>query len=81
MSDEVVANGVKPEDSAAGTAAAPGLTYVIDSSVAIKWYIPEHLSAEAKRFLEKDVRPPCHNSARRVRQRCFEESPTQRVDL
>ena len=38
---------------AAGTeplAVAAKLPYVIDTSVAVKWYIPEDLSAEAKRY-------------------------------
>jgi predicted nucleic acid-binding protein len=29
--------------------------YVIDTSVAVKWYIPEALSAEAKRYMAKGI--------------------------
>src|SRR5262245_13088137 len=44
-----------PAAGAEPLAVAAKPPYVIDTSVAVKWYIPEDLSAEAKRYLGKGL--------------------------
>jgi predicted nucleic acid-binding protein len=59
LSESPVTNG--PAHAARSTAGAEAPTdiarptYVIDTSVAVKWYIPETFSLEAKRYLGKGI--------------------------
>ncbi len=54
-----VTNGPAPGARSGAGAEAPTetarRTYVIDTSVAVKWYIPESFSIEAKRYLGKGI--------------------------
>jgi predicted nucleic acid-binding protein len=56
-SESRVTNG--PAQAAISTAEAPTAIakppYVIDTSVAVKWYIPETFSLEAKRYLDRGL--------------------------
>ena len=64
------------ETHEASTSAVARVPYVIDTSVAIKWYIPEAHSVEAKAYIGKGLDRHCARlPAGRGRQRRAQASP------